>query len=177
MRIELRSNAKAIADRVALDSDEFRTATMRSLNRAADGLRTDASREIRKEYQIKAKDLTPAFATKKASKADLVAVVSASGRPLALYAFGARQVKSGVSVAVRKGTRKVLRRAFIARMPSGHIGVFMRDGSKRLPISEKYTVSIPGMFGAKAVAEALQGLVADRFEKAMQQNVAYLTRR
>ena len=52
-----------------------------------------------------------------------------------LYAMGgARQTKSGVTVR-RWGHHKG---AFIARMRSGHVGVFARDGRGRLPISEKW---------------------------------------
>lgn len=36
--------------------------------------------------------------------------------------------KKGIKVLVRKGQRKVVRNAFVAQMPSGHIGVFRRMG-------------------------------------------------
>ncbi len=177
MRIELKTNAKQIAAQVALDSAEFRTATMRSLNRAADGTKTDATRKIRETYNVQLKTLQPAFYVRKATRDTLVAVVGASGRPLRLFGFSARQTKAGVSVSVRRGSRKTLRGAFIARMPSGHTGVFMRRGSKRLPIDEKYTVSVPGMLGAKQIEAALRAAAVSRFEKAMDQNVRYLVGR
>lgn len=177
MRIELRSNAKQVAAQVALDAAEFRTATMRSLNRAADGTKTDATRRIRETYNVTLKALQPAFYTRKATRDTLTAIVGASGRPLRLIGFAARQVARGVSVSVRRGSRKVLAGAFIARMPSGHTGVFMRRSGKRLPIDEKYTISVPGMLGAKQIEAALRVSAVERFEKAMDQNVRYLVRR
>jgi hypothetical protein len=176
MRLTLSGNAKTVIDQLQLDSREYGLAVMRALNRTADGLQTDASREIRKTYQIKAKDLTPAFRKEKATLQHLAAFVEARGRPLPLYDFAARQNKTGVSVAIKKGNRKTLKHAFIARMPSGHVGVFMRNSGKRLPIEEKYTLSVPGMLTAQTIAGVLEGLVTDRFEKALEQNVRFLTR-
>jgi hypothetical protein len=150
---------------------------MRALNRTADGLKTDAGRKIRERYSVTLKALSPAFSIRRATTADLVARVSASGRPLPLIGFAARQNKRGVSVAVRKGSRKTLAHAFIARMPSGHVGVFMRRGKARLHIDEKFSVSVPGMFGAKEVQAALEGLVRARFDKEMDHNIQFMVSR
>lgn len=179
MRIEIKSNVRGAIDQLRLDSDEYKLAVMRSLNRTADGLKTDASREIRSQYQIKAKDLSPAFSIKRATTFDLKSEVGASGRPLPIYDFAARWTRrmAGASVAIKKGTRKTLKGSFIARMPSGHAGVFARDGRSRLPIAEKFTISVPGMFGAKAIFDALKVVVNDRFEKAMEQNTKFLLRK
>lgn len=175
--ISVSSNARELANQVNLDAAEIRKATYRSLNRAADGLKTDASRKIRERYTITNKALSPAFYIRRATWYELAAVVSASGRPLPLIGFAARQVKRGVSVAVKKGGRKILAGSFIARMPSGHVGVFMRKGAKRLPIAEKFSVSVPGMFGAKEVQAVLADLVTDRFSKAMEQNLNFAVSR
>ena len=51
-----------------------------------------------------------------------------------LYTLGARQTRSGVTVKLRGSYKS----AFIASMKSGHAGVFKRDGSARLPISEMF---------------------------------------
>lgn len=37
--------------------------------------------------------------------------------------------KAGIKVMIHRGDRKVIRGAFIARMPSGHVGVFKRQDS------------------------------------------------
>lgn len=51
-----------------------------------------------------------------------------------LYDIGARQTASGVMVK----TRGSYRHAFIAGMKSGHVGVFRRTTSRRLPIREQF---------------------------------------
>lgn len=51
-----------------------------------------------------------------------------------LHDLGASQTASGVTVKLRGHYKS----AFLAAMKSGHEGVFRRDGSKRLPISELF---------------------------------------
>jgi len=66
--------------------------------------------------------------------------------------------RTGVTVKVRKGKRETLRGTFVARMKSGHIGVFERKGRgaarvKRGPIVERYGPTVLGVFdGAPGVA-------------------------
>lgn len=42
--------------------------------------------------------------------------------------------KKGIKVMIHRGSRKVVKDAFIAKMRSGHVGVFKRVDSKQLPI-------------------------------------------
>lgn len=59
----------------------------------------------------------------------------AKNRALDIKHFGVK--KSGGKVSVKiKGKRKTIRRAFVAKMKSGHTGVFRRRGKKRFPIDE-----------------------------------------
>ena len=59
----------------------------------------------------------------------------AKNRALDIKHFGCK--KSGGKVSVKiKGKRKTIRRAFVAKMKSGHTGVFRRRGKKRLEIDE-----------------------------------------
>ena len=153
---------------------------MRAINRTADGVKTDAGREIRKRYNVTLKALNGtdrragAFYIKRATTNDLAARITASGNPLPLFGFAPRQTRAGVSVSVKRGTRKVLEHAFIARMKSGHSGVFMRRGTKRTPIDEKYTISVPGMLSGKDITATLRTFAFDRFDKAMSQNLRFL---
>lgn len=47
-----------------------------------------------------------------------------------------RQTRRGVTVAINKSKRSLLRSAFVATMATGHRGVFVRTGTARLPIRE-----------------------------------------
>jgi hypothetical protein len=188
--INVSANIDAVLRDVELSHRELQVAVMRSLNRTADGIKTDAGREIRKVYNVTLKALNGsnrrlgAFDIRYATLATMAARVTASGHPLPLYGFDPKETKAGVTVAIKRGrgSRKLLRHAFIARMKSGHVGVFMRRGKKgekmagRLKIDEKYTNAVPGMLRAitKGVDSALKQMALDRFDKAMAQNVRFV---
>lgn len=199
--INVASNAERLLSGNALSGTQHRLAVMRALNRAADSTKTNAIREIQKRYNVTGKALrgtdrrAGAFFVKPPSPTRLVATVTASGNPLPLSGFRPRQTGRGVSLSVRKGAaRRVIRGAFIARMKSGHVGVFHRysppgkrfagargtlarhrgtPNRQDLPIDELYTTAVPGMFGAKEVQEALQKVAVQRFETVLTQELRY----
>ena len=57
---------------------------------------------------------------------------------------------------MKRGGGAVYDDAFIAEMKNGHIGVFRRETSKHLPISEYMGLSAAHMVGETAVAEKVQ---------------------
>ncbi|WP_080436323.1 hypothetical protein [Burkholderia ubonensis] len=92
-------------------------------------MRTGASREIRAAgYNLKAGTIRKTLSATRATPARLIAALTATGRPIPLINYGARQTTKGVTVRVKNGS-KTLRHAFIATMASGHIGVFERVGT------------------------------------------------
>lgn len=150
-------------------------ALVHSLNRAMQGVKTDASREIRATYRIKKSTVDRAFSEQRATPASLTAIVRVRGRPLSLAHFSPRVNKraGGVSVNV-KGTRKVIRgaflRTFVARAgdESGGYGynvVFIREGKARYPIKALKTVDVPGLFVMRDIHAAVRRGVQERFEK------------
>jgi hypothetical protein len=123
----------------------------RSINKTATTARTDISRDVNKTYSLKVgaiKKMIRLFrATRRRWRADL----KLANYRIPLKQFSARQIKSGVSYKIKKsgGRKKIY--AFIAKMPSGHEGVFMRAGSEgnyvpRLPINEKHGPSLSAIF-------------------------------
>ena len=76
--------------------------------------------------------------------AEKVISIITSVKRIPLFDFGARQTKRGVSYNL--GGRKTLAGAFIATMPTGHEGVFMRKGANRLPIQERFGPSLGHVF-------------------------------
>lgn len=135
-------------------------ATQAAGSSALRAMRAEGSRRIREKKGIQAgqvdRALTMLFPS---SKEAFVWSLVAKAKPLPLIAFGARQTKTGVSVEVTKGSRRILRHAFIATMASGHKGVFMREGPKRIaskgryvgkkrqPIHEAFTASVASALG------------------------------
>jgi hypothetical protein len=86
-----------------------------------------------------------------ATPAHLKTSVIGSGRPIPLIRFRARDTHgSGVVVRIA-GHTETYRRAFIAKMKSGHVGVFERMTPGRRAIRQLYGPSAAGMFGRQDV--------------------------
>lgn len=190
--VNVRSNInEVLMDLQAASREMQEIAVVRALNRTADQVRTQASRAVRDAgYNLKAATIKANIKIKRATAGNLRATVVASGRPIPLIQYGARQTGKGVTVNVQKG-RKLIAGAFIATMPSGHKGVFVRGAGnvhKRvarngkvswhgLPIRELFGPSIPDGLANKSVQEALQQLIVDKFPQILQREHSWLNRR
>jgi len=154
-------------------------AVVRALNRTATTVRAEAARDIHEEYAgLKISAIKDRIDIQKATKVTLRTIISVSGRPIPIVEFDARQTAAGVTVKV-KGARKLLRGAFIATMPSGHIGVFYRRGfaghrAGRLPIDQVFSISLPTAFSNKKVFDAVVRAAKERFPAALAQEARYL---
>lgn len=161
-------------------SQQMNRAIAIALNRTADGVQAEAIRRIRRSYKIQAGVLRSGFVVRRAYAGKLQSMVYASGRPLNLIGFGARQTKKGVTVDV-KGTRKLIPGAFIATLSNtGYRGVFSRktgaDGRRvgRFPIKTLTTVSVPGLFRKEIVQENLAAVATDRFRRELASAVRFI---
>lgn len=115
-------------------------AAARALNKAMTSTRAEASRRVREELSLKAGDIKKELTVEKAKAGDglrnMRSTLVVSNRPVDLHKFGARarKVKStrgpriGVTVKV-KDVRKLVVGGFIAKMRSGKVGIFKRDGA------------------------------------------------
>lgn len=143
----------------------------RALNKVGVWAQTRVLKMITREIAVKLRDIRNRnVRLRRASFGRLFVVLSIVGRRIPLERFGARQTGRGVSYRIRRsGRRQRIDDAFIQRMDSGHVGVFVRSGpprvsrrlagstSKRrgqrkglgflvrprLPISERFGPSIP----------------------------------
>lgn len=189
--VNVRSNAHTLITELLSAADDMPQATVRALNKMADQVKVQSAREVRDAgYTLKVSEIKRAMKVLRAAPGNMRATVVASGKPIPLINYGARQTAKGVSVSVLKG-RKVIAGAFIATMPSGHKGVFVREpGAKHkkvgkgsqaswhaLPIRELYGPSIPDGLANKAVQAALLSLIEDKFPKLLEHEQAWLARR
>lgn len=127
---------------------------VRALNRAGISTQTVMAREVSKDMGIKVGDAKKAMKITQAQEGSLQVAVKASGARIPLIAFGAKGPEPsrgrGRGVTARmQGSRKRYAHAFIARMSSGHRGVFQRASTRgpRLPIRQLFGPSIPFVFG------------------------------
>lgn len=183
-------NQQVRARVMALSSEITDKAGVRALNKVAAQAKTAASREIRAAgYNMRAAKIKASITIRPASAGNPVATIRCTGRPTPLIEFSARETRSGVSVSVKNG-RKTINDAFIATMPSGHKGVFVRVGSGHkkvmsrgkavwhgLPIKELYGPSTSDAFGNDIVQQALVRLIKDKYPAILAHEIEFLRRR
>jgi hypothetical protein len=133
-----------------------------ALNRAAEGARTDAVKKARETYVITAGRVRETIGIGKATPDNLIARVKSQGRPRALSYFNVRPKLPGIRrrkplfAQVQRGGGGTIKGAFVARLQSGHLGVFNRVGKSSLPIIQRYGPSVPQMIGSETVTEYVE---------------------
>jgi Prophage minor tail protein Z (GPZ) len=148
-------------------------AIFRAVSRAGgDGvraLRTAASRAVRARKRMKASKVNAAMKLRFPRGAkhvdDLVWHMDVSRDPVPMADYPFRQVKRGVSVAINKGARSLVKGAFVATMQSGHTGVFVRKGKARLPIEELFTTRVSDLFNDSGMVPAVYARGGEVFAK------------
>lgn len=123
----------------------------RAINKVLPGARVDGSKLVRQVLKLRQKDVRPKFTITRATHRRPYGYVRISSHPVPLsrYPFWPKNPprQKGVPVKNRKNTsihilqrgqRKTVHSGFVARMKSGHVGVFMREGDKRAMKSGNY---------------------------------------
>lgn len=179
-KIDVRHDTKRILAEIRAEQEQITRAQARALNRTAENLRTEAGREIRKEYNVTLRGVRQASKIVRASTRSKYpkAEVTFSGRPINLVEFDARQTARGVTVKVKtRGARRLIEHAFLQTIKGGQNagkkGVFRRVGKKRYPIRFHPSISIPQMTEVRAVQGALLKFGAERYEVNLRQQLAF----
>jgi hypothetical protein len=161
-------------------------ATAHALNRVAVSVRASAVKSIGADLGAKQADVRKAVVVyKKADIGSLEAQIVATGKRIPLIDLGARQTRAGVSHQSATG-RTTKRSAFIAKMRSGHTGVFKRQkakhkmnassnyaGQMRQGIVELFGPSIPLIFTKDKVQTPLRAVIRDRIAIEMKAAARY----
>lgn len=173
-----------------LGSDIVNKAMVSALNKIGAKAATAASRQIRDKYVIAAKNLRKRGTSNrrgidvvKARLGHAEAIILSSGQPLPLANFRvspktpvadqARKRRKGIRYQVVKGKRVQVKTAFVARMRSGHVGVFRRTTKARLPIRELFGPSIPQMFGEQQTLDSIFRTVAADAPEILQRELEF----
>lgn len=197
--VNVKADISQALRKINASKEDVAKAVPRALNKTATTVRAEAARKIVSVgYGMKIAAIKRNLSIRRATASERVAIVRATGKPIPLINYGARQTKPGVSVAVLHG-RKTVRHAFIATMKSGHKGVFIRAdvhegavnakgfkvtrmraaaASKHgLPIDELFGPGVPSAFGNQAVQTAIAQVARERFGVVLDQELRYITRR
>lgn len=156
------------ADAAVQAIDKFRrmeTATARALNRALTSGRAQMAKLLAQDMGLKSGDAKNALRAEQATPARLQVRMSASLKRLPLVKFGAkgpmpsRGKGRGVSYRIGAKGRGRVDDAFMAQMPSGHVGIYKRKGQGRLPIIELYGPSV-GLVFERNRASVMASMIA-----------------
>ena len=172
--MNVRGEARGIRDALrrvgALDGD-VRKSFYSALSRTSQRLKTESGRKAREMYVVKSKAVTDQVVLRRGSASSLSNELRWKGRNIPLMQFRTNPKSPNARTRVlkaavkRAGGNKKVDGAFLARMQSGHIGVFRRSSRKRLPIEELYGPAVPVMLNNPAVVEHLERVAAEEMEK------------
>lgn len=131
---------------------KLQTVMVRTINRSIGSVQTVMVREMARDLTLKQKDVREALRLRLATLQRQEAVLSASLKKLMLIDFSAKGPEpsrgKGAGVTYKlTGITGRIPNAFIATMPSGHRGVFVRKAKARLGIRELEGVSLGHVFG------------------------------
>lgn len=191
MKLVVTSNVEQVYKDFRAGKEETKAAVVRALNRTIDAVKVRSAREVRDAgYKLKIGDIKAAIRISRASTSRLRADAIASGRPIALIKYNARQIGVGVSVDVLNG-RKVVAHAFIANSANGTPQVLIREKNAKhkkvikngqarwtaLPIKKLFGPSIPDAMANQIVAKAIMDLINDRFPVILEHEHQWLSKR
>lgn len=154
----------------------FAPQAAQALNQAAAAAKMAMADAIAADLHVKTSDVkrflwvTPATADKLEA---IVYPLGKAGIPLVKLGATGPEPSRGKGGGVTVPGLGAFPHAFLAKMPSGHRGVFERKGKVRLPIQELTTESIPSAFrrlravGAQRGQEALKADLAADLKKAL----------
>ena len=128
---EVRLDSKAVEQYLSRLGSNMPTVASRAINRTIASAQTLMKREISSDIGIKVGVVAKQLKVSKASRTKLSASLKASGKRIPLIELGAKGPEpsrgKGRGITYRRGGRTVrISKGFIARMPSGHRGVFKR---------------------------------------------------
>lgn len=159
---------------------DLATARSRALNRTIQMTKTEASRVIRQELPaLKKRQVDRYLSVNRASRRNHEARLICRFKPMPLtyfdpqpkrplHEYKRRKRIKGVSVRVKHG-RKTIPGSFMARMKSGHLGVFRRKGKPRLPIKALYGPAPYHIF--KDHLDHLQDFALEKLEQRLRHEV------
>jgi hypothetical protein len=160
-----------------------RAALSRSIGRAAITVRKEARDIAAKEVNVAKRDINGVVnITRKPTASSLVGEVRIKNKAIALADYlGERQTKKGVTVKVsRRGGRKLIPRAFIATMKSGHRGIFWRKKGSgptglagRLPIDELFAKTVMAALDTPEIINRLMLIARKRMAETMKQELKH----
>lgn len=162
----------------SLGTDGARKAMGRTMKETLTKAKTMAARDVRQFYNVKYGDTLKTIRTKQSGGLTGELIARNPMVPAMTY-----PIKPGmpmpsrhpiISTQIVKGKVTPIKGAFVAVMKSGHKGVFMRTGSKRLPIKEIKSIFTAQQLLALRTHEKVPKDVAEFYDQRLAHNILFL---
>lgn len=185
MKVDVRKATEALKDAFK-DAAPSQTAKAisRAINHTLGKTKTQANRDVRETFHVKAGDFAKRLFISKASSGKLWGALKASNRPMSLKLFNARQTKKGVSFAIKKGDRQTLPGTFISTVGKNAFkGVFGRGhyvkrgfiwSKKKTPIQGMNSVSAHTALANNTVEKKTAKMTEDNYTQRVQHEIGRL---
>lgn len=164
-----------VRERLGTFSNKAPNVISRSLNRAVTNVSSNVSKEVRKQYVIKASDIKGTLSKTKASKANMSAIIRSRGEltPLDRFKISPKTVqpkrKRPIKVSVKKDGLKTVLGAFVADIHGTK--VFKREGKKRLPVTRLFGPSVPQMLNNEEIRLKINKEGRETFERRLDHEI------
>ena len=167
-----------------------------AINEAGRAARVAGANQIFKHWSLKRGDINKKLSLSLARGDGLTARLTVASESFSLTYFGAKQFsgarvisrqkgtvnkkrrssKSGVYVRVtRGGSIQHLPSSFIARMKSGHVGVFVRPNKQSRHIVERALITVPSMFHQDKVMTPVRRAIGSTWSERFAHHLDRLT--
>lgn len=154
----------------ALQSRRLASAAVRAMKKAGStalrDMKSEASKSVREQKRIKAKQINRAMRLVRPRGSrieDMEWSLQVADLKMRVADYPHRQTRRGVSAQINRGSRSLIRGAFVATMRSGHRGVFVRRGRRRLPIEEMFSSRVIDVIGSEKKIQRVHRRGVDAF--------------
>ncbi|MRN51987.1 phage tail protein [Paenibacillus monticola] len=174
VRVEARGIREALRRVGSLETD-VRKSFYSALNRTSQRLKTESGRKVKETYLVKSKAVTDQVVLRRGSISNLSSELRWKGGNIPIINFrtnpkvvGGKKPRVLKAAIKRAGGNKKVDGAFIARMSSGHVGIYRRSARSRLPVEELYGPAVPVMLNNPEVVDHLESVAIDEMDKRLE---------
>lgn len=173
--MDITSNIDEVLRRLP-DEKKVKTASMRAINRAAQAGRTQATKEVRSEYIVKAKTVNSIAKVKKSNTSNLEANIKWSGEMLPIHEFKVTPKRQNNARKNRPQLRvQVSKKSGAATYKGAYVGtsgyVWKRKTQKRLPVRGILGPAVAFLINAEPVKERITKRTQEILEKRIEHEV------
>lgn len=158
------------------DENDARAASSRAINRAIQSGRTQATKEVRKDYYIKAGKVNSIAKVRRSTRANLEADVKWSGEMIPLHEFRVKPKKQNNSKKNRPQVQaQVSKKSGYAVYAGTYVGtsgyVWKRKTNRRLPVRAILGPAVAHLLNAEPVKQRIMDRTQEILDKRLEHEI------